>query len=211
MSRVISKYGFAARGAGISTSACLRVFGALALIGAAMFGTATDGRAQGLEWTSTNGLRAIEREQTLTAPRKLGAAVRPSPRPVKQVRKRKSSTVQKAAYIPDTKPAAPSGSLSGGVRWVANSGCLASNLRGVIAHLAANFGHVTVNSTCRSHRHNRRVGGAPRSHHLTGNAADVRIRGNVRGALAYLRGSVGGLKHYGGGLFHIDNGPKRRF
>jgi hypothetical protein len=29
--------------------------------------------------------------------------------------------------------------------------------------------------------------------------------------MAFLRshGSVGGLKHYGGGLFHIDSGPRR--
>ena len=183
-------------------------------MGAAFLGSATESRAQGgLAWTSDNGLRVVTREQTLTTPRRLGAAVRPSRRPVKQARKRSSSAVQKAAYVPDAKPAAPSGNLSGGsgIRWAANSGCLASNLRTAIAHLAANYGHVTVNSTCRSQRHNRRVGGARRSYHLTGNAADIRIRGNVRGALAYLSGHIGGMKHYGGGLFHIDNGPKRRF
>jgi hypothetical protein len=27
--------------------------------------------------------------------------------------------------------------------------------------------------------------------------------------MAYLRSTVGGLKHYGGGLFHIDTGPRR--
>ena len=37
----------------------------------------------------------------------------------------------------------------------------------------------------------------------------TRVHGNVRSALAYLRGAVGGLKHYGGGLFHIDTGPRR--
>jgi hypothetical protein len=107
----------------------------------------------------------------------------------------------------------PGASLSGGggVRWIANSGCLASNLRGVIDHVAQNYGSVTVSSTCRSRAHNRRVGGAPRSYHLTGDAVDFRVRGNVKGAYAYLRSSVGGLKHYGGGLFHIDNGDRRSF
>lgn len=104
----------------------------------------------------------------------------------------------------------PERSISGGVRWAASAGCLTSTLRSVVAALTS-FGSVTVNSTCRSRRHNARVGGATRSYHLTGNAADFRVRGNVRAAHSYLRsnGSVGGLKHYGGGLFHIDTGPRR--
>jgi hypothetical protein len=37
------------------------------------------------------------------------------------------------------------------------------------------------------------------------------VRGNWRGVWAYLRssGGVGGIKHYGGGLFHIDTGARR--
>jgi hypothetical protein len=102
-------------------------------------------------------------------------------------------------------------SLSGGgVTWLASSGCLNASLRSVIASVASNFGPVTVNSTCRSHAHNRRVGGAPRSMHLTGDAADFRVRGASPGAVyAFLRGRVGGIKHYGGGLFHIDTGARR--
>lgn len=103
-------------------------------------------------------------------------------------------------------------SLSGGsVRWVASASCLNSGLRSVVASVAAAFGPVTVNSTCRSRRHNARVGGARRSHHLTGNAVDFRIRGGWRGVWAFLRstGVVGGIKHYGGGLFHVDTGPRR--
>lgn len=96
----------------------------------------------------------------------------------------------------------------GGVAWRASSSCLAGNLQSVIAGVAS-YGSVTVNSTCRSHSHNRRVGGASKSWHLTGQAADIRVHGNWRQAAAYLRSSVGGFKHYGGGLFHIDNGPNR--
>ena len=57
----------------------------------------------------------------------------------------------------------------------------------------------------------RAVGGARKSKHLSGDAVDFRVHGNVRAVYAYLRssGSVGGLKHYGGGLFHIDNGERR--
>lgn len=101
----------------------------------------------------------------------------------------------------------------GGVRWAANAGCLSGSLKSVIYSVASNYGAVTVSSTCRSKGHNARVGGAKKSYHLTGSAADFRVHGNWRAAYAYLRssGSVGGLKHYGGGLFHIDTGPRRAF
>jgi uncharacterized protein YcbK (DUF882 family) len=82
-------------------------------------------------------------------------------------------------------------------------------LHAAINHVARYYGRVRVNSTCRSRRHNRRVGGAPQSYHLRGHAADIRVFGNVRAAARYLRRVAGGYKHYGGGLFHIDTGPKR--
>lgn len=111
------------------------------------------------------------------------------------------------AHNPSTSP-----SLSGdSIRWVASAGCLASTLRAVLAQVAANFGPLIVNSTCRSPSHNRRVGGAPRSYHLTGNAVDFRVRSDFGGVLAFLSRlrSVGGLTHYGSGVFHIDTGPRR--
>lgn len=95
--------------------------------------------------------------------------------------------------------------------WNASSACLNPALRRVVSEVAASFGPVTVNSTCRSHSHNARVGGAKQSFHLSGSAADFRIAGNPGATLAFLKGhrSVGGLKHYGGGVFHIDTGPRR--
>ena len=127
-------------------------------------------------------------------------------------RRSKSQGVRVASlgnsYVP--KPT-PRKSLSGGggINWVANSGCLSSNLRGVIASVAANYGSVTVSSTCRSRSHNARVGGASKSHHLTGDAADFRVHGNWGAAAGFIRSHGGGYKHYGGGLFHIDNGARR--
>jgi Peptidase M15 len=106
----------------------------------------------------------------------------------------------------------PPPSLSGvPIRWVAASDCLASALRTVLVDLAASFGQLVVNSTCRSPKHNARVGGARRSFHLTGNAVDFRVAGNARAVTAFLRArkDVGGLKHYGHGVFHIDTGPRR--
>jgi Peptidase M15 len=103
-------------------------------------------------------------------------------------------------------------SLSGGpVRWSASSNCLNATLRRVIAEVSSNFGPLAVNSTCRSRHRNAGVGGAPRSRHLTGDAVDFSVGGNVRAVLAFLGGhrAVGGLKHYSDGHFHIDTGPRR--
>ena len=126
-------------------------------------------------------------------------------------RARRGRSGVRYAALGTTPSFAPSGpSISGGVRWTASSACLNSTLRSIIGTLTS-FGTVVVNSTCRSRSHNARVGGARHSHHLGGNAVDFRIRGNVRGAYSHLRssGSVGGIKHYGGGLFHIDTGSRR--
>lgn len=132
----------------------------------------------------------------------------------KQAYKKKPSGKKYAAIdtktLTDVSP--PSKSLTGGgVRWVATSSCLNGTLVSVIGQVAANYGATTVSSTCRSKGHNANVGGAKKSHHLTGNAVDFRVHGNWRGAYAFLRshGSLGGVKHYGGGLFHADTGPKR--
>jgi Peptidase M15 len=112
---------------------------------------------------------------------------------------------QEAAPIPQSETS------GGNVLWNASSTCLNPTLRRVVSEVAASFGPVTVNSTCRSHSHNARVGGAKQSFHLSGSAADFRIAGNPGATLAFLKAhrSVGGLKHYGGGVFHIDTGPRR--
>ncbi len=130
-----------------------------------------------------------------------------------ETRKKKVKGVRVAAlgnsYYPDP---SPKKSLTGGsVRWVASSGCLDAGIKSVVYQIAANFGPLTVSSTCRGKSHNRKVGGARKSKHLTGDAADLRVHGNPRGLYAFLRshGSVGGVHHYGGGLYHIDNGPRR--
>jgi hypothetical protein len=128
----------------------------------------------------------------------------------RQASSRRSRGTRVASLGRDLDLTPPQRSVAGGVRWSASAGCLNGQLQAVIAQVAS-FGAVTVNSTCRSRRHNARVGGAHRSHHLTGSAVDFRVRGNVSAAYAYLRssGSVGGLKHYGGGLFHVDTGARR--
>lgn len=208
-----------------SSQAAGRTFGsALAVVVLALLAIAGTGgvaRAEGTEWigrvvpTSYGGdsvdLGGGVRERSY---RRGGSARRGSYRQGASYRQagggtsRRGSRRGSASYGGSPFGASLSG---GGVRWAAPSGCLNSTLRGVVSSMAR-FGGVTVSSTCRSHAHNRRVGGAPRSHHLTGNAVDFRVHGNVGAAYAALRSmGLGGVKHYGGGLFHVDTGPRRSF
>jgi Peptidase M15 len=102
-------------------------------------------------------------------------------------------------------------SLSGGITWQASSSCVPATLRGVLADLVGNFGPVIVTSTCRGRAQNRAAGGAGHSYHLSGEAVDFRVSGSASAVQAFLSSSnnVGGHKHYGGGLYHIDTGPRR--
>lgn len=140
------------------------------------------------------------------------AAISEDDRP-QNVRRTRAASRPAARTSSDDRPAPRRGSLSGGgnVSWVASASCLDGGLRSIVASIAANYGPVTVNSTCRSPGRNRAVGGAEKSYHLSGSAVDFRVHGNVSAVYASLRsnGGVGGLKHYGGGLFHIDTGPRR--
>lgn len=173
-------------------------------------------RARGATRASSRVARPARVVERKRSPRKVRVAALGSTAGL-QVRRpvRKAAQQTRVAALGGAVPTmrAPSSSLTGGgIAWRASSGCLAGNLRSIVASLAASYGSLTVNSTCRSARHNRRVGGARKSWHLTGNAVDFRIHGaNIRRVYAYLRGNVGGLKHYGGGRFHIDNGPRRTF
>jgi uncharacterized protein YcbK (DUF882 family) len=89
--------------------------------------------------------------------------------------------------------------------------CLPGNLREVLADVATRFGPVSIQSTHRSRKHNRRAGGARHSLHLACRAIDFRVRARVRGVMAYLRSrpEVGGLKIYRNGIIHIDDGSRR--
>jgi len=114
--------------------------------------------------------------------------------------------------IPRSKPARRfRGTAKGLIKWLAYPGCVPKSLKKVLVELSERFGNLTVNSTRRSPQHNREVGGAKHSYHLRCQAVDFRLRHNYRTANAFLlrQAAVGGLKHYGGGRFHIDTGPRR--
>jgi hypothetical protein len=110
-------------------------------------------------------------------------------------------------------PASAPSMTEDAIKWLptALTDCLAAPLRSVLTELAAAFGPITVRWTCRSKQINAEVGGAKRSYHLAGDAVDFNVAGNYRAILTFLQAKkeVGGLKHYGGGAFHIDTGPRR--
>ena len=89
--------------------------------------------------------------------------------------------------------------------------CVPGRLKSVIAQVSRKFGPVVINSTHRSRRHNRRVGGKRKSYHIGCRAVDFRVRGKTRGLTRWLarHPKVGGFKRYRSGFYHIDIGPKR--
>jgi hypothetical protein len=91
--------------------------------------------------------------------------------------------------------------------------CIPTALQRALADVAATFGAVSITSTCRTRSQNAAAGGVSRSLHLSGQAVDFRVSGAPLAVQAFLarHPDVGGLKHYGGGLFHIDTGERRSF
>lgn len=117
--------------------------------------------------------------------------------------KKAPTTTQKAA----PKKVQKRGRITYNASWK----CVPKKLKSVIYQVSKKFGHVTVNSTSRSRRKNRRIGGAKRSWHIGCRAVDFRVKGRTRGLYRWLRRhpNVGGLKRYRSGFYHIDIGPRR--
>jgi hypothetical protein len=86
----------------------------------------------------------------------------------------------------------------------------------VLRHIESHFGReLTVTSGCRSHAHNRHIGGAKESYHLRCLAADIRIEGISKAQVARYadglagRGGVGSYCH--DASIHVDVGPRRNW
>jgi uncharacterized protein YcbK (DUF882 family) len=91
-------------------------------------------------------------------------------------------------------------------------GCGADHIRqdlvDVLQKIRDIIGHpVRVTSGVRCERHNRRVGGAKRSKHLTGEAADIQVSGKTPRQVALVANQVlgprGGVKSYRS-FTHVD-------
>jgi Peptidase M15 len=93
---------------------------------------------------------------------------------------------------------------------------LSPRLRSLIYLIEQHFHRpVKITSGCRSHTHNRRIGGARESWHLRCMAADIEIlnvsKMNVAHYAALLpgRGGIGTYCH--DGSVHVDLGPRREW
>lgn len=97
------------------------------------------------------------------------------------------------------------------IHYNAPSKCVPGRLKSALNSIAAKYGPITVNSTYRSPKKNRKAGGRKGSYHLKCAAVDFRVHGNTKGMMSYLRKlkGVGGYKRYSSGFYHIDTGPKR--
>lgn len=166
--------------------------------------SATD---QILQIQETNKKLLAEHQESIKKQRQAFASTNTSALaiPVKpKVVKKSKPKVRKASVAGSVRP-------SNNITQRASLRCSPKRLKTVIYQVARKFGHVIVNSTGRSNRKNRLVGGAKRSYHLNCQAIDFRVRGNNRGLYRYLRNhpNVGGLKRYRSGYYHIDTGPRR--
>ena len=84
----------------------------------------------------------------------------------------------------------------------------------LLHHVESHFGHrVHITSGCRSKKHNRRVGGARKSLHLSCKAADVRVASisitRLKRFLRTLPGHGGIGTYCNKSIVHIDVGPRR--
>lgn len=100
------------------------------------------------------------------------------------------------------------------LRGRAKISCFPRGLNGILRNVERRFGRrIHVISGYRSHRHNRRVGGARRSYHLKCMAADIAVPKVNKYVLArYLKKipGRGGVGTYAcSGFVHIDIGPRR--
>ena len=89
--------------------------------------------------------------------------------------------------------------------------CLPPQMKAILGQVVDRYGPLTINSTHRSPRHNRRVGGGRRSYHLGCRAVDFRVHGPTPGMVKWLtrQKMVGGYNRYPSGYYHIDTGPRR--
>lgn len=126
-------------------------------------------------------------------------------------RRGKSGTVKHRKVKPNRKSSAFVGGAARRITWNAPSRCLPARLKKVLNQITRKYGRITVNSTHRSRRRNRLVGGKRRSYHLHCKAVDFRVHGRSRGLTRWLARHplVGGFKRYSSGFYHIDTGPKR--
>lgn len=96
-----------------------------------------------------------------------------------------------------------------------DTNCAPDKLVGFIDELRTRFGNVEITSGLRSTKHNRQVGGARRSQHLSCNALDFKVpdvpRSEVKQFLAAKFMGRAGIGFYCNNEFHLDIGKPREW
>ena len=95
-------------------------------------------------------------------------------------------------------------------------GKLDTDLKTLLAAIETHFGKkLMITSGCRTPEHNRAVGGAPHSYHLSCDAADIVIPGvakeDVRAYALSLPGRGGVGTYCSLDIVHVDVGPVRQW
>lgn len=82
----------------------------------------------------------------------------------------------------------------------------------ILEHIRYHFkAPVIVNSWCRCKEYNTKIGGAKKSQHILGKAADFTVKGvSPRDVQEFLKDWKGGLGSYEN-FTHVDVGDKRRW
>lgn len=86
----------------------------------------------------------------------------------------------------------------------------------VLYRIESHFRHpITITSGCRSHAHNRSIGGARESFHLHCLAADIKLEGVDKSRVAKYAASLSGRGGIGtychDASVHVDLGPRREW
>lgn len=84
--------------------------------------------------------------------------------------------------------------------------CLPAELKALVNDVAGRFGRVTVVSTTHLHTDNHARGSVRHKLHQACRAVDIKVEGDTRAVLRYLRTrpEVNGLNTYRNDLIHID-------
>ena len=90
--------------------------------------------------------------------------------------------------------------------------CLPPEFKALLGELAARFGRVSVVSTTQLHTDNHSRGSVRHRMHQACRAVDLRVEGDNRAVLRYLRSrpEVSGLNTYRNDLIHIDYAERRQ-
>ena len=162
--------------------------------------------------SNSNGVKSVS---NFKQPKKIARRAVQKNRKIRKRKIRKAKFIKRASKANRSKTRALRPPVrKSSARTIGKSRGLNPRLRYLLTKIRLHYGRsVIITSGCRSHRHNRAVGGAKRSMHLRCMAADIKVSGVSKGSLRrYVAGMSGrgGVGTYcGRSIVHLDVGPRR--